>query len=216
MTRPRRPITVHLAGALLLAVAAVGAQAQGIYRIVGPDGRVTFSDKLPAAGDKATSLGADGHTTEATSGTALPYELQQLASRYPVTLYSGANCAPCDSGRALLGSRGIPYAERTISTPQDIDALQRLSGDASLPVLTIGGQHLQGFQEADWQQYLDAAGYPRSSQLPPGYRHPAPQPLVPPPPPIPAPADGGRPGATPGTAPAAPVTHPDNPAGIVF
>ena len=33
------------------ALAALNAQAQTVYRIVGPDGKVTFSDKRPSTGD---------------------------------------------------------------------------------------------------------------------------------------------------------------------
>jgi glutaredoxin len=204
------------AASLLLALTASLVQAQGIYRIVGPDGRVTFSDKPPAASDKATALNADGRS-ETQAASELPYELRQLARRYPVTLYSGENCAPCDSGRALLNNRGIPFTERTVSTPQDADALQKLNGDASIPVLTIGGQRLKGFMASDWVQYLDAAGYPKTSQLPANYRNPAPTPLVPPPPPIPATANGKQPAAAPDAAlPRPPTVTPDNPAGITF
>ena len=206
------------AASLLLALAVSLVQAQGIYRIVGPDGRVTFSDKPPAASDKATPLGADGRT-EALASSELPYELRQLARRYPVTLYSGENCAPCDSGRQLLNARGIPFSERIVSTPQDADALQKFSGDTSIPILTIGGQRLKGFMQADWIQYLDAAGYPKTSQLPPSYRNPAPTPLVPPPPPIPAAVNGkapAAPAAPEAETPRPPVINPDNPAGITF
>ncbi|MEA3395316.1 MAG: DUF4124 domain-containing protein [Pseudomonadota bacterium] len=206
------------AASLLLALTASLVQAQGIYRIVGPDGRVTFSDKPPAASDKATALNADGRS-ETQAASELPYELRQLARRYPVTLYSGENCAPCDSGRALLTNRGIPFAERTVTTPQDADALQKFSGDASIPILTIGGQRLKGFMQADWVQYLDAAGYPKSSQLPANYRNPAPTPLVPPPPPVPAAANGKTPVAPTvpeAASPRTPTVSPDNPAGITF
>jgi glutaredoxin len=219
MARSFRQNPATLAAAsTLLALTVLSAQAQPIYRIVGPDGRVTFSDKPPAASDKATSLGTDGRATGTVGSNALPFELRQLASRYPVTLYSGDNCGPCDSGRQLLASRGIPFTERTVTTPQDADALQKFNGDASIPVLTIGGQRLKGFLEADWSQYLDAAGYPRSSQLPPNYRNPAPTPLVPPPPPVPAAADS-TPSATAvpeAASPRPPATTPDNPAGITF
>jgi len=217
MKRSLRQHPATLAAAsLLLALTASLVQAQGIYRIVGPDGRVTFSDKPPAASDKATALNADGRS-ETQAASELPYELRQLARRYPVTLYSGENCGPCDSGRALLNNRGIPFTERTVSTPQDADALQKLNGDASIPVLTIGGQRLKGFMASDWVQYLDAAGYPKSSQLPANYRNPVPTPLVPPPPPIPATANGKQPAAAPDAAlPRPPTVSPDNPAGITF
>lgn len=220
MTRPPHRNPVRLAAMLLLAGAALSAQAQAIYRIVGPDGRVTFSDKPPTPGDKATALSADGRGgSDATSGNTLPFELRQLASRYPVTLYSGANCAPCDSGRQLLVARGIPFSERTIGTSQDIEALQKISTEAALPVLTIGGQRLLGFVEADWSQYLDAAGYPKTSQLPPGYRRPVAAPLAPPPQPIPVNAAGAAPAAPAAqdaVPPTAPAPNPGNPAGIIF
>jgi hypothetical protein len=44
--------------------------------------------------------------------------------------------------------------------------------------MTLGGQHIPGFSEAEWSQYFDAAGYPKSSQLPANYRNGEPQPLV--------------------------------------
>lgn len=215
MTRSIRqhPATLAVAS-ILLTLAVSSLQAQPIYRSVGPDGRVSFSDKPPAVNDKATALGADGRN-ESPAASELPYELRQTVSRYPVTLYSADNCSPCDSGRALLGSRGIPYTERTVNTPQDADALQKLSGDTALPLLTIGGQRLQGYTESEWSQYLDAAGYPKASQLPPAYRPAPATPLVPPPKPIPA---DTRPEAARETPPSprAPAVNPDNPAGITF
>jgi len=71
-----------------------------------------------------------------------------------------------------------------VTSSQDVEALQRRSGQNSLPVLTIGGQRLTGFMSSDGNQYLDAAGYPASSQLPSGYRNQPPSPLVAPPKPV--------------------------------
>lgn len=169
----RRPVAFARPLAVLGLLAAGALQAQPVYRIVGPDGRITFSDRPPVA--EAARAGA---ATPATAGAALPYELAQVSSRYPVTLYTGASCSGCDAGRTLLTSRGIPFTERTVSTSEDVEALQRLSGDTGLPLLTIGSQQIKGYADVEWSQYLDAAGYPRESQLPAGYRRPAPTPLV--------------------------------------
>ena len=158
-------------------LAASAAQAQAVYRIVGPDGRVTFSDKPPVAADKATPVSAGGKTAGG-GGAALPFELRQVASKYPVTLYTSSDCAPCGAGRALLSSRGIPFAEKTVSTAEDTQALQRLSGESSLPFLTIGSQQIKGYSDSEWTQFLNAAGYPRTSTLPASYRNPAATPLV--------------------------------------
>jgi glutaredoxin len=207
-----------LLAALLLA--AQGAAAQPIYRIVGPDGRVTFSDRPPANAQQVQTLSKDGRAradTEPAAGNAeLPFELRQIVQRYPVTLYSGDNCEPCALARNLLSSRGIPYQERTVRSNADIEMLQRIAGDASVPVLTIGAQRLKGFAPADWNSYLDAAGYPAHSRLPAGWRNPPPMPLAPAPPAEAAPAEPPAP-AQPEAAPALPPpAPPPAPSGIVF
>ena len=161
--------------AALLATAA--AHAQTIYRATGTAGNITFADKVPANAVKATPLTIE---TAAASviGSSLPFALRQSASKYPVTLYTSANCAPCDAGRALLTKRGIPFTEMTINSAADGEALRRISNTTSLPLLTIGSQHVKGFSDWEWTQYLDAAEYPPTSALPPGYVHPQPAPLI--------------------------------------
>lgn len=193
-------------------------QAQTVYRTVEPDGQVTFSDKTaitPAS--KATAVDNRPPAT-VPSELVLPFELRQVVGKYPVTLYSTANCAPCDSGRALLRRRGIPFAEKTITTGKDSEALQRLNGKTSLPLLTVGKQHIDGYSATEWAQYLDAAGYPQRSQLPTSYRAPQTAPLV-----APEQASTPNPAAS-ATTPAAPALppvtdikiSPSNPAGIQF
>lgn len=190
------------------------AQAQTVYRIVGPDGKVTFSDRAPA--EDATPAKSAGSSASPDAASALPYALRQVAARFPVTLYTSADCAPCSSARNFLTGRGVPFAERSISSNADIDALTRLSGSASLPFATLGGQHLSGFSDSEWTQYLDAAGYPKKSELPSNYRPPAATPLVVVQPltatPA-APAQAPRP-ERPAPAPSGP--SPSNPAGIRF
>ena len=150
---------------------------------------------------------------------ALPYQLNQTVQRYPVTLYTSSTCAPCNSGRNLLSNRGVPFTEKTVETNDDIAALQRLAGNNSLPLLTIGGQQLTGFSDSEWSQYLDAAGYPKASQLPASYRRPAATPLVARTAAA-APAAQAAEPAEPAPAPAGPSVAPQrtttNPTGIRF
>lgn len=213
-----RPIHRHVAAAGLLLAASAALHAQGVYRSVGPDGRVTYSDKPPAT---APAREAGGRGEAAAAGSALPYELRQIAARYPVTLYTGPDCVPCGAGRALLTSRGIPFTERTVSSGDDVAALQRLAGEASLPLLSIGSQQLRGFSDVEWTQYLDAAGYPKASALPGGYRAAPATPLVeaqrPAPAPTPPAAAGSDVVPTPTRPRAAPAPERNaNPAGIRF
>lgn len=212
-TATTRLKTATVCAALLLAASL--AQAQAVYRVVGPDGRVTFSDKPPVAGN-ATASGAGGKQANA-EGASMPYELRQVVNKYPVTLYTASNCAPCDAGRTMLNSRGIPFAEKIIATNEDSDALQRISRGASLPLLTIGGQQLKGYSDAEWSQFLNAAGYPKQSLLPANYRNPAASPLVAVQKPTQAPAQQDERPAPRAPEPSrAPEDNTSNPAGIRF
>lgn len=213
------PARAHLTGwVCLLALAGLSttASAQTVYRIVAPDGHVTFSDKPPVTGNKATPFAA-GTSESGAMGTRLPYELAQVAGKFPVTLYTSAECAPCDDGRKLLRARGIPFTEKTVNTAEDAQSLKSLSDSASLPLLTIGGQQLKGFSTSQWDQFLSAAGYPSSSQLPAAYRNPPASPLVT----VQAPVATTPANPAPVNAPQAPATvrpavSPGNPAGIQF
>ena len=170
--------TVKGFGAAATLLLLVGhAQSQTIYRIVGADGKVTFSDKPPAAASAATTTDA-GDKPQTSPGAALPYELRQVVGRYPVTLYTSSDCPPCNAGRTLLSRRGVPFSEKTVTSAEDARALKSISGENSLPFLTIGGQQIKGYSDSEWTQFLNAAGSPKSSQLPARYQNPAATPLV--------------------------------------
>ncbi len=208
---------------LMLALLPLGAHAQTVYRIVGPDGKVTFSDRAPDTAAKAAQTTAGTAGSSSPAGAGLPFELGKVAARFPVTLYTGQNCAPCDTARRMLEARGVPFTERTINTSEDLQALVKLGSDSSLPFATIGGQQLSGFADSEWNSYLDAAGYPKTSQLPGNYRRPAAAPLTQPKP-VPATADTApastetvrRLARPPVAAPDTNAPNPNNPAGIKF
>lgn len=208
------PLPTRL-GALALLLLAAGAMAQPVYRNVDKNGKLSFSDQPPAANAQpATVARGDGSAPAVATGAGLPYELRQVAQRYPVTLYTSEGCAPCTTARSMLTTRGIPFDERTVQSDADVQALQRLSGQNALPLLTIGAQQLKGYADSEWSRYLDAAGYPRSNQLPAGYNRPPAQPLV-----AAQVAPGTGPAAAPvpsAPAPAATGPTPGNPAGIRF
>ncbi|TCP09705.1 glutaredoxin family protein [Caldimonas thermodepolymerans] len=195
------------AGVGLLALAA-SLPAQALYKVVGPDGKVTYTDRPPADAGRAQVVSAPGAGSTG-GGQALPYELRQVVARYPVTLYTSSDCQPCDAGRALLRQRGIPYTERTVSTAEDSKALARLTGGNELPTLQIGQQQVRGFSSTEWSSYLDAAGYPKQSLLPANYVHAPATPLVAV---QPAPAAPAQP-AAPAPAPARAAEAPPPPAG---
>lgn len=168
---------VRIGALLACGMASLGAQAQ--FKVVGPDGRVTYSDRPPAAasGAQVSNL-RGGSGGPAPASAPLPLELRQAVTRFPVVLYTAPDCAPCDSARQLLQTRGVPYSEKRILNDADGDALARLSDSRTVPTLTVGKQVLRGFAGTDWNSTLDLAGYPRTSRLPAGYQASAPEPLT--------------------------------------
>ena len=171
---PPWPATA-LAAALLLAAPSIRAQ----YKVVGADGKVTYSDREPSASEgRVSALGARGAASQAAEAD-LPFEVRQAAAKYPITLYTtNGVCEPCNQARQFLKQRGVPFSERQATSNEDIEALEKLSGGREAPTLTVGSQVLRGFGSDSWAQYLDAAGYPRDSRLPSSYQYRAATPII--------------------------------------
>jgi len=168
---------------------SVGAQ----YRWTDAQGRTIYGDSPPREARNVQRIDARGASGEADALAALPFESRRAAQQFPVLLYTTSNCAPCDAGRELLRARGVPYGERTISTKEDSDQLDKLGFGNRLPILTVGRQVQREFETSAWHATLDAAGYPRAAQLPRGWPT-APLPLVAPKPAeVRPPADGVAP-----------------------
>ncbi len=199
---------VLLFAAALLSVTAAVAQ----YKVVAPDGRVTYTDRPGDAptGSKISRVGRDDVDVAAAPASlaSLPLALRQAVARFPVTLYASADCAPCDRGRQLLQQRGIPYVERRVQNDDDLAALERLAGARTVPVLAVGSQLSRGWLESEWVGNLDLAGYPAQSQLPRGWQPAPPAPLAPRPESAPSAAAAPAPAAAPPVAAPEPAEAP--------
>lgn len=160
----------------LACTATLDAHAE-LYKWVGEDGKVTYSDTPPPRSAKKVEV---KEIEISASGAAdLPFELAEARKKNPVTLYTAAKCAPCEDGRALLNARGIPFSEKTVTSTQDVARLKQVSGDAQLPVLVVGSNQRQGYDAEGWNSALTTAGYPAASVLPTSWKNPAPQTAAP-------------------------------------
>lgn len=193
------PALFALAAAALLSLAPPLAAAQGgLFKVVGPDGRVTYTDRAPAPSEgRAQNV---NRNTGAASDPQLPFALREVASRFPATLYTAGDCGDaCRQARTFLVNRGVPFQERSANTTEEREAWTRIVGGPESPTLQVGNQWLRGFTPAAWDETLTVAGYPRQSLLPPTWALPKPLPLITPrvaeasdrpvPPSLPAPAD---------------------------
>lgn len=159
-----RPITLIVACvvAAVAAVAAGPASAQSVYRYVGPDGRVVYSDRPPPADVKNVQtkrLGANYVETSEPSITA-----QMAAERFPATLFTFECGEVCQNAEGLLNRRGVPFAMVDVQKDeQGLVRLKALTGEESAPVLTLGDKIVvKGYSESRWQAALDEAGYPKA------------------------------------------------------
>jgi glutaredoxin len=162
---------------LLLGGVAFAPPAFAQYKYVDPSGRVTYSDLPPPPTARVVEQKKLGASTAPTP--TLPFEVQQAVSKYPVTIYTGEKCVPCDDGRNYLRNRGVPFEEKTVSSNDDIALFKQQSPDGTAPVLMVGSRKSIGFSQTAWSSLLDNAGYPQTSALPRDYQNPAPTSMSP-------------------------------------
>jgi len=146
---------------LIIGLLLAGTSAFGqTYRWVDASGRTVFSDTPPPG--KVKSIAKTGEAAE--SGDNLPYSVKQAMAKFPVTLYTSADCTnDCKQARDLLNSRGTPFTEKMLQKQEDFDELKALVGDAFVPSLKVGKQSARGFSTVSFNNLLDMAGYPKSA-----------------------------------------------------
>lgn len=154
----------RLAIVLLCCAASAGAQ---VYKWVDAKGVTHYGDTAPP-GARAELKGYNVGSAE----PALPPPLAEAVRKHPVTLYTTVQCEPCAHGRAMLLARGIPFSEKTVSTPEDHAALRQAGSNGQLPLLLVGRGKQLGYSQDSWDMLLSEAGYPLEKQLPPGYQLP--------------------------------------------
>lgn len=172
------------AAAALLAL-LLAAPALGQFKWTDAKGRVNYGDNPPADAQNVERVGA--RAPDAADPLAgVPFEVRRAVQNFPVVLYTAADCPACQQGRELLLARGVPFAERTIGSREDVEEARRLGLGDLVPVLAVGRQMVRTPDFPAWQATLDAAGYPRSAILPRTYRNPPARPLRERPAPAPA------------------------------
>jgi len=150
---------------IALMSAALAASAQ-LYRWKDEKGRVHVTDTPPPASARDVRERAPGAAPASDSGGNLPYSVQQAVASNPVTLYTGADCAPCGDARALLNARGVPFSEVMVVDQKQAEELKKAVGSLSVPSLRVGSSVQKGFEAGLYQSMLDRAGYPRTGILP--------------------------------------------------
>lgn len=145
-------IALSLAAALL---ADATALAQTVYKSVGADGKIVYSDRAPTQGRLEKTMKFE-LASSALPASAASY-MDQFRKTHPagaapaaagkgVTLYSAVWCGYCRKAKAWLGEHGVAYTDVDIDAPGGTAALARASGGSTgVPVLVVDGRALTGF-----------------------------------------------------------------------
>ncbi|MDR0578964.1 MAG: DUF4124 domain-containing protein [Candidatus Accumulibacter sp.] len=149
---------------LFCAAIAIAAPcgAQTTYRWADKTGQTVYSDQPPPPEIKVFET-VEGHARG--GEPPLSYAVRQAAEKYPVTLYTTANCKEsCANARSLLNGRGVPFSEKLLTGQEEYTEIARQMGnEAFIPGLRVGAQNFPGFEANSWNNLLDLAGYPRTA-----------------------------------------------------
>ena len=148
----------------LLAVAVMTpltVNAQQVYRWVDDAGRVQYSDQAPPVGTKnVQEKNVGGNSIQ---NNDLPLLAQDAQKKFPVTVYISECGESCDSAKAYLSKRGIPYTLVDPSRSLELNKkFKEETGGTIVPVMRVGDKRLSGWSESSWALSLDAAGYPKT------------------------------------------------------
>ena len=143
-------VLLSAAGAVCPALAQ-----QSLYKSVGPDGKVVYSDRPPADGKIEKTLKFDDLPASALPASASSYveQLRRLRASTPATtvpagsnvLYSAVWCGYCKLAKAWLGSKNIAYQLIDIDTKEGMASFAQAGGGKGVPLLLAGSQRVQGF-----------------------------------------------------------------------
>ena len=148
---------------LLLSLSLVATPAVAeLYKWVGADGKINYSDSPPPA--NAKKVEKKRLNDRVSEGDGLGFASQNAMKKYPVSLFVTDCGEPCDKARALLAKRGVPHSsknpEKNLAEGKE---LSKLVGALEVPTLQVGKNGIKGFSESAWHAALDAAGYPKSA-----------------------------------------------------
>lgn len=152
---------------LVAAFTATGTVADTIYKSIGADGKVIYSDKPPANASvqktleyrdlPATPLPESVRRYRDQLEAGMEKRLAGDASADPAPrLFTASWCGYCRKARAHLARRGIGFREFDIETPEGMQAYASTGGGQGVPVLMWKGQRIDGYSPEAYDDFANA------------------------------------------------------------
>ncbi len=142
-----------LSAAVLILLFNTAAVAE-IYRWIDNNGRVNFSDQLPA---DATATQLEIHIDAYTSASIDDTESKN-AGDSRVVIYSAGWCSVCKQARTWFEQNNISFIEYDIEhSDKGKHDFKNLNG-RSVPIIVVGRKKLTGFSPASFEKIYQARG----------------------------------------------------------
>ncbi|MCY7388497.1 MAG: glutaredoxin family protein, partial [Burkholderiales bacterium] len=143
--------------ALFASIVSAAVQAETLYKVIGADGRVTYTDRPPADGKSTTALQFADAPVSKLPDSVLKYQAElakgmqdrlaqakRMDNSGPTTLFSASWCGYCTQAKAYLRTKVISYREVDIDTPSGGRADLEAGGPRGVPRVMAAGQRLSG------------------------------------------------------------------------
>jgi glutaredoxin len=163
-------MTIFAAFALLLTL-TIAADAT-VYKTVGPDGKVIYTDQPPVDPKTAATLNIAEQPSSPLPASVLKYQEQlaksadkRLREAAPLranlsatpTLFSATWCGYCRKAKSYMSSHKIAFQEIDIDTESGARAFFEAGGGSGVPMLIVDGRVTRGFTESSYNQVFAKA-----------------------------------------------------------
>ena len=144
----------------VFALASAAIQADTVYRSVGPDGKVTYSQRPPADGKIDRTLVYQNLPSSPLPESTLRYRAELMKSmnrklaegaksyRAQPVFFMAQWCGYCKQAKSYLAEKGISYREYDIDTADGMRAFVEAGETRSVPVMFANGQRVP----EDWHR----------------------------------------------------------------
>jgi glutaredoxin len=150
----------------------MSAAADTVYKAVGPDGEITYSDKPPADRARTNTLEFRNLPSSPLPAHVLRFREQleksaegrinaaRATRASDAVLFTASWCGHCKRAKTHLAAAQISYVEYDIENADGMRAFINAGGSGGVPLLVAGDRRIQGYSPPAYDR-LTAAIRPR-------------------------------------------------------